>query len=294
MNRIFSVSIASFVILCAFVWGVGVGKYKWFPFELVKKVKYVLINSPVLDIDDYGRTISYGSKVEVECPTQNEGVGVLLAFGQSNSANHAEYRYKTDELVGVYNYFDGKCYAASSPLLGASGENGEWISKTARNLISNQTYKKVVVVSSGIGGTALIRWAPGSGLNTMLQGVIKSAVEKYQVTDVVWHQGEADRQHTSSSTYTEMFMSVKKTLREGGIKAPIFVSVASICGDEYIYPNRISLAQSALADIDGIERGVNTDELVTTEMRYDKCHFGKSGQELASAELAKIISTYHR
>jgi hypothetical protein len=49
-----------------------------------------------------------------------------------------------------------------------------------------------------------------------------------------------------------------------------------------------------LTEVYGIELGVNTDELVKTEMRYDKCHFGKNGQELASKELAKLISSYHK
>jgi len=274
-----------------FAYGVGVGKYNWFPHDLVKQAKYLTTG---VEFDEFGRLVSDTSKLEVDCPQQTENVGVLFAFGQSNSANHAEYKYQSDKLGEVYNYFDGKCYAASSPLLGTTGADGEWISKVASNLISLGTYEKVVVVSTGIGGTPVVRWAQGNDLNEMLVLVLAKVALNYRVTDVVWHQGESDRHSTFTQTYEEMFNSVLNTLRQGDVKAPVFMSIASICGDDWVYPNRVTQAQNNLTQLSGVEMGVNTDELVKIDMRYDKCHFSKEGQELAANELARLIASYHK
>jgi hypothetical protein len=222
-------------------------------------------------------------------------MGVIVAFGQSNSANHAEYKVPKSELGNVVNYFRGKCFKAQSPLLGATGEDGEWISMTAKKLIDEGIYEKVVVVSSGIGGSRIERWAEGNDLNTMLVDVIKELSINYNITDMIWHQGEADI-HTHSIVYEEYFSSILKSIRKAGVTAPIFLSIASICGNEdmWTYPNRVSKAQIALTKLKGVELGVNTDELVPVNLRYDKCHFSKQGQQIAANDLAKKIAAYHR
>ena len=47
-------------------------------------------------------------------------VMVALVFGQSNAANFGESPLQARE--GVYNFYQGKLYAAHDPLLGADGE----------------------------------------------------------------------------------------------------------------------------------------------------------------------------
>ena len=86
----------------------------------------------------------------IRCPKQTQNTGVILVLGQSNAANHAEYLFKRHEVEGVVNYYDGHCYAAASPLLGATGERGEWLSKTANHLVQLGIYEEVVVVSAAV------------------------------------------------------------------------------------------------------------------------------------------------
>jgi Carbohydrate esterase, sialic acid-specific acetylesterase len=117
---------------------------------------------------------------------------VLLIIGQSNSANHADKKFTTQFPQSVFNYFEGKCYIASSPLLGATGEGGEFITPLADKLISVGAYKSVVIVSSGIGGTPISRWQKDGDLNEMLLSTLKRANQKYKITHVIWHQGESD------------------------------------------------------------------------------------------------------
>lgn len=281
-------------ITVAFAYGVGVGKYKWFPHDIAMQAKYFLINKSTVEFDGFGRLVKDSSKTLVNCPEQSEDVGVFLAIGQSNSANHADYKYKESELLNVYNYFNGKCYKASSPLLGATGADGEWISKAASNVIKEGIYKKIVIISSGIADTRIVRWAEGNDLNKMLISVLSEFSPRYTITEVIWHQGESDRRLTFSSTYEEMFKSLLNTLYNYNVKAPVFMSIASVCGDNSIYPNRITEAQNNLILISGVEIGVNTDELIGAEKRYDKCHFGKEGEEQAAHEIAKIITAYRK
>ena len=86
-----------------------------------------------------------------------------------------------------------------------------------------------------------------------------------------------------------------KSIRNLGITAPMFVSIASICGAEntWVYPNKISQAQASIIRRQGIEAGANTDILVPLPLRYDNCHFTKQGQKVTSNVLAQKIARYH-
>ena len=297
MNKYLKLVISFILVLIIFSYGVGVGKYQWFPHNIIKRVKNILFNQVDYRFDEFRRLVYSSEHKKIECPSQSESTGVILAFGQSNSANHAEYNYKSSELNNnVVNYFDGKCYKAQSPLLGASGKDGEWISLTASKLVDNGTYNKVIIISSGIGGSPISKWAENNELNLMLKKVLNDVLKKYKITDLIWHQGESDTLHTSSEDYLYYFKSLLKSIRNNKVEAPIFVSIASICGqpsENQTYPNNISRAQTQLVKLDGVEMGVNTDEKVPISFRYDLCHFGKLGQEAAATDLALKISKYH-
>lgn len=108
--------------------------------------------------DAVGRLTNFPNKLRVNCPKQTDETAVLLVIGQSNSANHAEKKYTTKNPTKVFNYYEGKCYVASSPLLGATGEEGEFITPLSDKLIANGTYKKVVIISADYGGSSISRW----------------------------------------------------------------------------------------------------------------------------------------
>ena len=295
INKYLKLLIAFIFAIIIFAYGIGAGKYQWFPYNIVKQAKNILLNQADYRFDEFRRLVYSKKHKKIDCPTQTDSTGVILAFGQSNSANHAEYTYKSTELNNVVNYFNGKCYEAQSPLLGASGIDGEWISLTASKLVDNGIYNKVIVISSGIAGSPISKWSENNELNLMLIKVLNGVSKKYNITDLIWHQGESDRDNIHSELYLIYFKSLLRSIRNTKIEAPIFISVASICGpDEYwTYPNNISKAQVKLVELDGVEMGVNTDEKVPISLRYNLCHFGKLGQESAAADLALKISQYH-
>ena len=130
--------------------------------------------------DEIGRLVAYPGKTKVDCPAQGEGMGVLLALGQSNAANHASERVLTRHPGAVLNYFEGACFAAASPLLGASAEKGEFITLLADKLVSEGVYKSVVIVSAGIGSSPIARWQRDGDLNDRLKATLKELSTRYR------------------------------------------------------------------------------------------------------------------
>ena len=266
-----------------------------FPIDLIRTLKNKSNISAELgngQYDEFGRLVAINGKKEVACPAQRSDTGVLLAIGQSNSANHADKKITTQYPNQVFNYYDGKCYVAASPLLGATGEEGEFITLLADKLIENGAYKAIVIISSGISGTPIARWQADGDLNQMLLDTL-APIKKYKVTDVVWHQGESDFSNsTSTKVYEKSFLSLKDSLRTGGIKAPFFIAVASKCGNNPLWKasNPTAIGQKNLEDKNQIFLAVNTDELLESDdRRSDFCHFSETGQlKTATAYADKI------
>ena len=285
-----------------FLYGTAVGKWNYFPSASIQSAYNSLMGAQARKPFNYRfRKVSEGvqilvydeTKLSISCPLQTKRTGVILMFGQSNSANSAEYHYSVNELPNIFNYFDGECYQASSPLLGATNLGGEWITRTAHHLIKNGTYDEVVLISTGIDGSHIAAWTSGNALNYLLQEVVSDVLIVYSLTDVIWHQGESDLiWGTSSDNYISAFLAIRGDLARWGVSGPIFMSIASNCAND-IYPNEIVSAQRLLTDVDGIELGVNTDRLVSANMRYDGCHFSFEGQEAAAVELGEIVSDFH-
>ncbi|CDZ78768.1 hypothetical protein BN59_03082 [Legionella massiliensis] len=246
-------------------------------------------------IDQFQRLIRYPGKTEVSCPKQDKDTAVLLAIGQSNAANHAEKMFVTKYPTQVFNYFNGKCYIASSPLLGATAPLGELITPLADKLIDNGDYKTVVILPSAIGGSAIERWQQGGDLNSMMQAVIGHS--PYRITEVIWHQGESDFVlKTKAEDYKKRFNSLVNSLRKTKeFSPPIYYAIATKCGDnpEWQRANPIAMAQKSLANpTQNIFLAVDTDTLLSDSDRApDHCHFGETGQvKTANAFAAAIHS----
>jgi hypothetical protein len=293
MRMLLKLFVGILALVIVFGYGAMVGRFQLFPYEYLWTLAKTVTSGGIGHYDDYGRLVHFSSKTTVECPLQDHRTGVLLFIGQSNSANHGEEMVKTVYPQKVVNYFDGKCYVAQSPLLGASGQNGEYATLIADKLIQNGTYDKVILISSGIGGSSITPWAEDGPLNNMLLSVVDDFSAHLNVTDVIWHQGESDAiyfMHTK--TYVDMFLSLVKTLSERGVNAPYYMSVASLCKNPNVtYPNKITRAQVELINgHDNIFLGANTDEIVTDEHRSDGCHFNGKGQEVTAVAISSAIS----
>ncbi|OWS71261.1 hypothetical protein CBI30_07390 [Polynucleobacter aenigmaticus] len=240
------------------------------------------------EFDSFGRLTSINGKVEVVCPIQNKSTAVILVMGQSLSTNESSEKFSTKYPQSAINYFNGKCYASNSPLLGATGENGEFITALADLLIASKKYKTVIVISTGIGGTAINRWQAKGDLHTMVSKTIDQLSSTYKITQIIWQQGESDYlENTTTTAYINSFYSLYNALLSKKIRAPIFISISSKCGPNWIDNNPISTAQNLLIDNKKIFLGVNSDKLLDSEDRTpDECHLMGSGQ-------LKIAKSYY-
>jgi carbohydrate esterase-like sialic acid-specific acetylesterase len=252
--------------------------------QILKLIEPDINNESLIAFDDYRRLVKYPGKEEIPCPPQTSDTLVLLTIGQSNAANVAGQRYKSEHGPRVVNYFAGKCFVASSPLIGANNSAGESWTLLGNKLISAGLAKTVILIPSAIGRSTVARWAHGD-LRVMLDEVLERL--GYRVSYVLWHQGEEDFvRHTSAEDYAEAFHSLAARF-----DVPVFVSVATRCGlnAEWTLQNPIADAQRALPDGARIFAGVDTDSLLEPEDRYEDCHFSGSGQEKFATAWTEIL-----
>lgn len=238
-----------------------------------------------------GRLIAYPGKTEVKCPTPGPDTAVVLAIGQSNIANQAENRITSHYQGAVVNFFEGKCYRAESPLLGATAEEGEFLTLLGDRLVDDGAYRDVVIVALAVGASEIARWRKGGALNGLMLHVLTGLLPGYRVTQVLWVQGEADYAiGTAPQVYTDDFHSLLDTLSDAGVTAPVFLAIATRCVSSWKADNPIAAAQRALIDDRRVFLGADTDALVgTADRRADGCHFGGRGQvKAADAFVAEI------
>ena len=302
LSKAIPVGLALLVI--AYLIGVVSYSRNLWPIELLRQIKDAgeASASPktgsLSQVDSLRRLMYYPGKKQVECPIQAKDTGVLLILGQSNASNMGQKKFTTQypNHVVNYNYFDGRCYAASSPLLGATDERGEYITPLADQLIAKGTYRNIVIIAAAVGGSPISRWQRDGDLNESLIALIKDVHTKFQITDVIWHQGETDAMHpyyTTTKIYVSSFHSLLGTLTQLKVRAPIFVFISTrTChaGVDWTEANPVAIGQRMLIDNQRIFLGVDTDKLVELKDRYDSCHFNEIGQTKTAEALANSIS----
>jgi hypothetical protein len=254
--------------------------------------------------DTIGRVVMTAGKRPVACPEQDAHTAVILTIGQSNAANYTSKAYSSRHGSAVLNFFNGKCYIASSPLLGADGSWGEYWTELGNRLIEAKAYNTVILAASAIGGTSVAQWQVGGvsaagfdpyssahgvreNLNTMLMNVLTQVRPYYRITQILWHQGEGDYQ-TSAADYTRSFMSLVGSIRARGILAPIYISVTS---NDRKANLPVVQAQRAIPDpVKNIFAGVDTDALIEPEDRNETGHFGAAGEEKVVRAWMEILT----
>ncbi|MGO7421818.1 sialate O-acetylesterase, partial [Rhizobium ruizarguesonis] len=224
---------------------------------------------------------------------------VLLILGQSNAANDGGQRYRSNYGARVVNVFEKRCLIAASRLLGSTDTKGEYWTLLGNNLIASGQNDSVILAALAYSGSEVARWATGGDLNPVLVDTMKQLQDAgYRITSVLWVQGEKDLViGTTAEAYQEHFMSMVDTLRQHGVQAPVYISIASKCLEpsnggfkEHIPDNAIVRAQLALSKSGhGIREGVNSDALLDADDRYDDCHIGGTGAEKVSRAWMNLL-----
>jgi len=240
--------------------------------------------------DSYGRYNLLDGKTEIVCPKQTDQTVVALVYGQSNSANmHGQRTFQHSPRI--VNFFNGRCYKASDPLLGASGRAGSVWTFTGARLLETGKYDHIIFVPAGMNASQISEWAEGGRFNPMLSDTIRRATKRYKFTHVVFHQGETDaRIRTTEDEYKKNFLSMVQTIRGLGVDAPVYVSVTSFCAPVMETDNPVAKAQRELVSTrDRILPGPNTDTLNSPEDRFDDCHMSYAGVQKFSDLLMQTV-----
>lgn len=205
-------------------------------------------------------------------------VMVALVFGQSNAANFGETRHAAGRNVYVLNR--GRLLPARDPLRGADGQGGSVWSRLGDKLIAEGLFDTVIFVPAAVGGSEIARWTPDGDLFPLVARAIEDAQRRrLKFTHLLWHQGESDAVlFTHPLEYQKRFLEMLAAIRARGVDAPVYVAVATRCGQYPINPD-IQWAQRELVNpAAGILPGPDTDALDET-FRYDGCHFSTDGLE---------------
>jgi hypothetical protein len=218
-----------------------------------------------------------------------------LILGQSNAANAGGQRFQSKAGTRIINFHAGKCFIAASPLLGSTLFYGEYWTLLGNKLVEANIFDTVVLVPAAFGRTEIAQWVPGGDLDRAFRQTISDMnLAGYRPSHVLWQQGEQDFFYgTDQATYESRFMAMLGTLRDKGITAPMFVSVATKCNvlRHYNAPNPIQRALRALpGKLPGVFPGVDTDALLTDLDRYDDCHFSASGQHKVADAWFELLS----
>jgi lysophospholipase L1-like esterase len=230
---------------------------------------------PAAEDDAFGRQ-------PVACPAAGERTMIALVFGQSQAANVVR-----EQFVGgghVFNYFRGRCYAATDPLLGTGGDGGNVWTLIGTELVQQKQFEAVVLVTIAIGGTSIAQWAPGGNLHAHLMSAVDAVGPAFSYTHVFIQQGETDLlEHTTAGDYFRRFAELIAALRQSGVDAPIFVAIETgYCDGRWTPPkpnNPIAEAQRrVIAGHDGLYFGADMDAALNSASdRYDGCHMSGTG-----------------
>ena len=211
---------------------------------------------------------------------------VIVTLGQSNAANHGAGLYTAANRVDNFNIYDGHCYHAADPLLGATGEGGNFATRLGDKLIEAKLFDRVVLAPIAMGGTSVEQWAEDGLFNRRILALIRRLDDAALRPDfILWHQGEGNSGagDEGGRQYRRHLLEVVSTFRRYGIDAPFFVALATWCGGPHLNAENIRAGQrGAVNPMLGVYLGPDMDT-IGPEHRYDLCHFSENGLDMAAS-----------
>ncbi len=222
---------------------------------------------------------------------------VIVIVGQSNAANHGTGRYVAKHRVDNFNIYDGKCYHAADPLLGASGDGGNFAARLGDKLIEVGLFDRVILAPIAMGGTTVEQWAEEGMFNRRIPVVIRRLYDAGLSADfILWQQGEGNQGvgDIGGRQYRKNLLEVIRTFRRYGVTAPFFVSLTTTCGGPHPNAENIRAGQKSAVDrMAAIYQGADTDT-IGLEHRWDTCHFNEVGLDMVASLWLDVIATYCR
>ncbi len=246
---------------------------------------------PMPEYNSYEQLVAFPGRREIARPPITPRTMVAFAFGQSNSANHGDEKFRASSPA-VANFWNGRYFAAEDPLLGATGKGGSpWV-LMANKLIEARTFDSVILISAGIAASPVEAWTTGGNLNGMLEKRLAEAKDAgLTVTHFLWHQGESNNSPAGAASYDTAMQPIIALTKRIFPQSKFFVAQATLCGPGNVPSIELQKIQLGLSRLPGVFAGPNTDEIGFAG-RYDSCHLNAIGLEKHAAGWAAAIAAH--
>jgi hypothetical protein len=241
----------------------------------------------------YGPIPDATGKLGVPCRPLFAKNTVVVLLGQSNAANFCGGKYTAQHAVTNFSLYDGKCYRAADPLVGASGDGGNFATRLGDVLISRRIAKRVVLAPIAMGNTRIEDWVPGGTFHRRILVLIRRLDEAKLTPDfILWQQGEGNKadDDPGGSRYRSHLTSVVRTFRDYGVTAPFLIALCTLCGDPHTNAENVRAGQlSSVTRVLNTFLGPDTDQ-IGYEDRFDGCHMSETGAQRQAEMWADAIA----
>ena len=214
---------------------------------------------------------------------------VLLALGQSNAGNHGETGNLAAAGVPVQVMNAGICSNSMDPLPGATGLGSSIWSRLPAQLAALGIARPVVLQLLAVNASAIDDWVRDGApiAQHLAQALAANASTGLQPALVLWQQGETDaKAGTTPRRYADQLLALAHALDAGGVSAPIFVALSTVCRSAPDAGLRSAIRALAARNPRFVV-GPDTD---TVQGRIEACHWSSSGREQAAGMWASAIS----
>ena len=191
-----------------------------------------------------------------------------------------------------FNLYDGKCYRATDPLIGASGDGGNFATRLGDILIERGFTERVVLAPIGMGNTRIEDWSFSGVFNRRILVLIRRLFEAAIIPDMVlWQQGEGNvgDNDLGGHSYCQHLLEVVQTFRDYGISAPFMIALCSLVADPPPTSENVRAGQlRAVRSETGTLLGPDTDR-IGYEYRFDRIHMSEGGAQMQAEMWADSI-----
>jgi hypothetical protein len=221
---------------------------------------------------------------------------VVVTLGQSHAANHGGGQYTATKCVDNFNVYDGSCYHAADPLLGASGEGGNFATRFGDMVIERGLFDRVIIAPIAMGGTRVEQWAEEGLFNRRILALVRRLRDASLTPDFIfWQQGEGNRGvvDPGGHQYRKNLLEVVQTFRRFGVDAPFFIALAgddfSLGGpaQQYVRLGQLSAIHPEL----GTYFGPDTN-IIGREHYSDSDHLTESGLSLLATMWVDALTDF--
>jgi hypothetical protein len=205
---------------------------------------------------------------------------VIVTLGQSNAANFAAGRYSAHNDVVNFNFYDGQCYRAIDPLVGASGDGANFATRLGDILIERRFAERIVIAPIAMGNTRIEDWSSAGVFNQRIRVLIRRLSDAGMAPDVIlWQHGEGNvgDDDPGGRNYSRHLLDVVQTFRTYGIAAPFMIALCALVADPPPTSENVRAGQrEAVRAGIGTFPGPDTDRIGHDD-RFDRIHMSESG-----------------